>query len=305
MVHDVVIIGGGPAGLTAALYTARANLKPLVIEGKAPGGQLTTTTEVENFPGFPQGVQGPELVRLMREQAARFGATYITEDVTRVELAGTTRRVHTESTMVEAKVVILALGARAKMLGLPSEARLFGKGVSTCATCDGFFFRGKEVVVVGGGDSAMEEALFLARLVNKVIVIHRRDVLKASKIMQERAKANPKIAFLWNTGIEEVLGENNVTGLRIKNLFTSKEEEFTCQGMFLAIGHEPNTEFLKGQVQLDVKGYIMVKEGTTATNIPGVFACGDAVDHRYRQAITAAGTGCMAALDTERYLLGT
>lgn len=302
--RKVVIIGSGPAGLTAAIYTARAGLEPLVLEGVQPGGQLTTTTEIENFPGFPEGVQGPELMDKMREQAQRFGAQCEFRSATRVDLSRRpfTVEIDGEET-VRTGTLILATGASAQYLGLDSETRLRGHGVSACATCDGFFFRGKEVAVIGGGDTALEEASFLTHFATKVTIVHRRDKLRGSKPMQERAMANPKIAFLWDSVVEEVLdeGTGSVTGLRIRNVKTAALSVLPVQGMFLGIGHLPNTQFLGGQVELDPKGYVVTKRHTE-TSVPGVFACGDVVDTRYRQAITAAGTGCAAAIDAERFL---
>ncbi len=302
--RKVVIIGSGPAGLTAAIYTARAGLEPLVLEGIQPGGQLTTTTEIENFPGFPEGVQGPELMDKMREQAQRFGAQCEFRSATRVDLSARPFSVEIDGEeTVQTATLILATGASAQYLGLDSETRLRGHGVSACATCDGFFFRGKEVAVVGGGDTALEEASFLTHFATKVTVIHRRDKLRGSKPMQERAMANPKIAFLWDSVVEEVLdeGTGSVTGLRVRNVKTDAVSVLPVQGMFLGIGHLPNTQFLGGQVALDPKGYVLTKQHTE-TSVPGVFACGDVVDTRYRQAITAAGTGCAAAIDAERFL---
>lgn len=302
--RKVVIIGSGPAGLTAAIYTARAGLEPLVLEGIQPGGQLTTTTEIENFPGFPEGVQGPELMDKMREQAQRFGAQCEFRSATRVDLSARPFSVEIDGEeTVQTATLILATGASAQYLGLDSETRLRGHGVSACATCDGFFFRGKEVAVVGGGDTALEEASFLTHFATKVTVIHRRDKLRGSKPMQERAMANPKIAFLWDSVVEEVLdeGTGSVTGLRVRNVKTDAVSVLPVQGMFLGIGHLPNTQFLGGQVALDPKGYVLTKRHTE-TSVSGVFACGDVVDTRYRQAITAAGTGCAAAIDAERFL---
>ncbi len=302
--RKVVIIGSGPAGLTAAIYAARAGLEPLVLEGIQPGGQLTTTTDVENFPGFPEGIEGPELMDKMREQAQRFGAQCEFRSVTRVDLSKRPFTVEIDGTeTVLAATLILATGASAQYLGLESETRLLGHGVSACATCDGFFFRGKEVAVVGGGDTALEEATFLTHFASKVTVIHRRDQLRASKPLQDRASANPKIAFLWDSVVEEVLdgGTGSVNGLRVRNVKTNEISTLPVDGMFLGIGHVPNTVFLKGHVEMDPKGYVLTKHNTE-TSVSGVFACGDVVDTRYRQAITAAGTGCAAAIDAERFL---
>ncbi len=300
--RNVVIIGSGPAGLTAAIYAARANLSPLLIEGWQSGGQLTTTTEVENYPGFAKGVMGPELMKDMRTQAGRFGTEFLTGDVTAVNLAQRpfTLTIDGEHT-VQTRTVIIATGASAIPIGLKNEARLTGHGVSTCATCDGFFFKEKELLVVGGGDSALEEANFLTKFATKVSVIHRRDKLRASKIMQDRAMHNEKISFIWNSIVEDILGTDVVTGARIKNVVTGKSSDVSCSGVFVAIGHRPNTALFTGQIDMDEKGYIRTHHGT-ATNIPGVFAAGDVQDSTYRQAVTAAGSGCMAAIDAERFL---
>ena len=300
--RNVVIIGSGPAGLTASIYTARANLSPLLIEGWQSGGQLTTTTEVENYPGFARGIMGPELMKDMRAQAGRFGTEFLTGDVTAVNLAQRpfTLTVDGEHT-VQTRTVIIATGASAIPIGLKNEARLTGHGVSTCATCDGFFFKEKELLVVGGGDSALEEANFLTKFATKVSVVHRRDKLRASKIMQDRAMRNEKIAFIWNSIVEDILGTDVVTGARIKNVVTGTSSDISCSGVFVAIGHRPNTSLFTGQVDMDEKGYIRTHHGT-ATNIPGVFAAGDVQDSTYRQAVTAAGSGCMAAIDVERLL---
>ncbi|HEY5595617.1 MAG TPA: thioredoxin-disulfide reductase [Nitrospiria bacterium] len=301
-IRNVIIIGSGPAGLTAALYAARANLKPLVIEGLQSGGQLMITTDVENYPGFPNGILGPELMKQMRDQVERFGTDFVRGDITAVDLKKNPFRISTDEGAYYGKTLIIASGASAKLMGLSSERRLMGHGVSACATCDGFFFRGKEVVVIGGGDTAMEVATFLTKFASKVTIIHRRDSLRASKIMQDRAKANPKIAFIWDTVVEDVMGDPVVTGVRVKNLKTGKTAEMKCDGVFVAIGHEPNTKLFAGQLTLDKQGYIITKKETTETSAPGVFAAGDVQDHRYRQAVTAAGTGCMAAMDAEKYL---
>ncbi len=300
--RHVVIIGSGPAGLTAAIYTARANLSPLLIEGWQSGGQLTTTTEVENYPGFAKGIVGPELMKEMRAQAERFGTEFLTGDVSAVNFKNRplTLTIDGERT-VETQTAIIATGASAIPIGVPNEKRLTGHGVSTCATCDGFFFRGKELVVVGGGDSAMEEATFLTKFATKVSIVHRRDKLRASKIMQERAMKNEKIAFVWNSVVEDILGRDLVTGVRLKNVVTGKTTDLACAGVFVAIGHRPNTALFTGQLDMDEKGYIRTSKGTT-TSVPGIFAAGDVQDSTYRQAITAAGTGCMAAIDVERFL---
>ncbi|CAM3005841.1 thioredoxin-disulfide reductase [Paenibacillus sediminis] len=305
MMYKTIVIGTGPAGLTAAIYLARANLKPLVIEGMEPGGQLTTTTEVENFPGFPEGIMGPQLMDNMRKQAERFGAEFKAGMVTEVDLSKRPFKLKVEGMgEVEAESVIISTGASAKYLGIPGEQENVGRGVSTCATCDGFFFRGKNIIVVGGGDSAMEEASFLTRFATSVTIVHRREELRASKIMQDRARQNDKIKWALNrTPLEVVTNEQGVVqGLKVLNNSTKQEEIIEAAGVFVAIGHTPNTKFLGGQIDTDQNGYIVVKPGTTKTNIPGVFACGDVQDFRYRQAITAAGTGCMAALDCERFL---
>jgi thioredoxin reductase (NADPH) len=301
--RNVVIIGSGPAGYTAAIYTARALLEPLVVAGYQAGGQLMLTTEVENFPGFPEGIQGPELMERMRQQAERFGAEVVWKDATAVDFSTWPYRVQVGSTWVEAKTVIIATGARPRMLEVPGEREWLGRGVSTCATCDGAFFREQVVGVVGGGDSAIEEALFLTRFASRVYVIHRRDKLRASKIMQDRAFRNPKIAFLWNTVVEAIHGEpsKGVTGVTLRDTQTGERREFPLDGLFVAIGHVPNTDLFRGQVELDERGYIVV-DRRLRTNKPGVFAAGDVVDFVYRQAITAAGMGCMAAIEAERYL---
>ncbi len=301
--RDVIIIGSGPAGYTAAIYASRANLKPLMFEGDEVGGQLMTTTDVENFPGFPKGVLGPELMAAMKEQAARFGTELVSEKVTAVDFSSRPFKVVAGNRVEYAKTVIISTGASARRLGLESEKALYGRGVSACATCDGFFFKDKEVVVVGGGDSAMEEANFLTRFATKVTILVRSDKLRASKIMEERSKSNPKIAFLWNVEVADILGvaEGRVTGVVLKDTKTGETREMKTDGVFAAIGHVPNTSLFAGVLELDKIGYIVTKNGTE-TNVPGVFACGDVQDFKYRQAVTAAGTGCMAALDAQRLL---
>ncbi len=299
--HDVIILGSGPAGYTAALYTSRAFLKTLILTGIQPGGQLTTTTDVDNYPGFAGGIKGPALMDEMKKQAERFGTEVVPETVKTIRQEdGKTFQVVTEGKTFEGRAVIVATGAQAMYLGLPSEQAFMGKGVSACATCDGFFFRGKEVVVVGGGDTAMEEATFLTKFATKVTIVHRRDEFRASAIMLDRARKDPKITFLTNKIPDEIVGDTMVTGIRLKDTKTGEIAEYPTQGVFLAIGHKPSTEFLKGVVELDEKGYIVVKE--TATSVPGIFAAGDCVDHRYRQAIVAAGQGCMAAMNAEKWL---
>jgi len=304
-VHDVIVIGSGPAGYTAAVYAARAQLTPLVFEGTQFGGALMTTTEVENYPGFRDGITGPELMDQMREQALRFGADLRMEDVDEVSLDGPVKSVTVGGETHRARAVILAMGAAARHLGVPGEDKLLGMGVSTCATCDGFFFRDQDIAVVGGGDSAMEEATFLTRFARSVTLIHRRDEFRASRIMLERAKANDKITFLLNTQVLEVEGDNRVTGVRVRNSATGEESTLSVTGVFVAIGHDPRSELVRGQVDVDSDGYVVVRDHTTSTSIEGVFAAGDLVDHTYRQAITAAGTGCSAAIDAERWLAET
>lgn len=300
--RNIVIIGSGPAGLTAAIYSARANLSPLLIEGWQSGGQLTTTTEVENYPGFAKGIMGPELMKDMRAQAERFGTEFLTGDVSAVRFTQRPFSITIDGEQtVQAKTIIIATGASAIQIGLPNEKRLTGHGVSTCATCDGFFFKGKELIVVGGGDSAMEEANFLTKFATKVSIVHRRDKLRASKIMQDRSMKNEKISFVWNSVVEDILGNEVVTGVRLTNIVTGKTVVMPCAGVFVAIGHRPNTALFTGQLDLDTKGYLIAKNGT-ATSVPGIFAAGDVQDSTYRQAITAAGSGCMAAIDAERFL---
>ncbi len=302
-VRDVIVIGSGPAGYTAALYAARAQLKPLVFEGSVTaGGALMNTTDVENFPGFPDGVLGPDLMDAMRKQAERFGAELVAEDVTEVDLAADPKVVKAEADTYYAKTVIIATGSGYRELGVPGEKLLSGHGVSWCATCDGYFFREQHIAVVGGGDSALEEAMFLTRFAASVTLVHRRSELRASKIMQERAFANPKIRFLWDTVVTEVQGEGKVSGLALRNVKTGEETTLEVTGVFVAIGHDPRSELFTGQLETDSEGYLVVEHPSTRTAIPGVFACGDVVDHIYRQAVTAAGTGCSAALDAERFL---
>ncbi len=307
-VRNVIIVGSGPAGLTAAIYTARASLAPLVIEGEPsstsdqPGGQLMLTTEVENFPGFPEGIMGPELMMNFRSQAERFGAEYITEKVTTVDFDARPFKVWVRETEYQAHSIIVSTGARSLWLGLEAEQRLIGHGVSSCATCDGFFFRDQHIAVVGGGDSAIEEATFLTKFAAKVTIIHRRDELRASKIMQDRAFANPKIEFLWNHTVTELHGESSLEGAEVTNVLTGETSTLPVTGLFVAIGHQPNTELFKGVLDMEDSGYLITEPGSTRTNIDGIFACGDVQDHTYRQAITAAGSGCMAAIDAERWL---
>jgi thioredoxin reductase (NADPH) len=301
-IRDVIIVGSGPAGYTAAVYTARANLRPLVIEGVQYGGALMNTTEVENFPGFVDGIQGPDLMDHMRKQAERFGAELVSDDATELDLTGDVKRVVVGGETYLGRTVILAMGSAYRMLGLPNEDRLMGHGVSACATCDGFFFRGQNIAVVGGGDSAMEEATFLTRFADKVTLLHRRDAFRASKIMQERALSNPKIEVRWNTVVEDIIGDDKVSGLAVRNTVSGEGSTLDVTGLFVAIGHDPRSELVRGQVDLDDEGYVVVEAPSTRTNLTGVFACGDLVDHTYRQAITAAGTGCAAALDAERHL---
>ena len=305
--HKIAIIGSGPAGLTAALYAARANLHPIVFEGIQPGGQLTITTEVENYPGFAKGIMGPDLMEIFREQAQKFGAKSVYKNITKVDFSRRPFKLGSEEEEHTAEAVIVATGASAKLLDLPSEKEYMGYGVSACATCDGFFFKNQEVIVVGGGDTAIEEATFLTKFASKVTIIHRRNELRASKIMQDRAVKNPKIAFVWDSVVSEVLGKSDngkkcLTGVKLKNVKTGVESTLRTDGLFVGIGHRPNTDLFKGQLDMNSVGYLVTKEHSTQTNIPGVFAAGDVADSVYRQAVTAAGTGCMAAIDAERFL---
>ena len=306
--HEVIIIGSGPAGLTAAIYAARASLRPLVIEGEPsstsdqPGGQLMLTTEVENFPGFPEGVMGPDLMMKFRDQAARFEATFITEKVTMVDFSNRPFSVWVRDTKYTAQSIIVSTGAQSIMLGLENEKRFYGHGLSTCATCDGFFFKGQEIAVIGGGDSAIEEATFLTKFASKVTIVHRRETLRASKIMQQRALTNPKIEFKWNSQVTEILGDDKLQGVGLVDTVTGQKSKLDVTGLFVAIGHRPNTDLFKDILEMEDNGYLKTRAGSSYTNISGVFACGDVQDHTYRQAITAAGSGCMAAIDCERWL---
>lgn len=304
MLNKVIIIGSGPAGLTAAIYASRANLEPLCIEGTQPGGQLTITTDVENFPGFPEGVQGPELMNLFRKQAEKFGTKFVSSDATRVDFSVKPFVVEVDKERYTGQSLIVATGASARTLGLPTEKAFLGHGLSMCATCDGFFFRGQEVFIVGGGDTAIEEAVFLTRFASRVTIVHRRDELRASKILRDRAFKNEKIEFIWDSVVIEILGTENkkVTGMRLRNKKTGKETNIECTGLFIAIGHQPNTILFKGQLEMDSKGYIVTQPDSTRTSVEGVFACGDVQDHVFRQAVTAAGSGCMAAIEAERWL---
>jgi thioredoxin reductase (NADPH) len=300
--RNVIVVGSGPAGYTAALYAARADLAPLVFEGTQYGGALMTTTDVENYPGFPEGILGPDLMTKLREQAERFGAELLPDDVVSLDLIGPVKTVRTLDATYTADAVILAMGSAYRKLGIPREDELAGHGVSWCATCDGFFFRDQDIAVVGGGDTAMEEATFLSRFARTVTVVHRRDTLRASRIMADRAELNPKIQWAWNSEVVDILGDQTVSGIRLRDTRTGAERELAVGGLFIAIGHEPRSELVQGQVDLDAEGYVTVSPESTRTNLAGVFAAGDLVDHRYRQAITAAGTGCAAAIDAERYL---
>jgi len=303
-VRNVIVLGSGPAGLTAAIYAARAELKPLVLEGLQPGGQLTITTDVDNYPGFENGVMGPELMDVMKKQAARFGTDFEMVTIDRVELDGDVKTLYAGDREFRCRTLVISTGASARWLGLENEAKLMGRGVSACATCDGFFFKEKVIAVVGGGDTAVEEATFLTKFGSKVYLIHRRDELRASKAMQSRAVANEKLELVWDSVVEEVLGspETGVTGVTLKNVKTGEVSDLECQGLFIAIGHDPNTQIFKGKLDMDHNGYLLIESGSTKTNVPGVFAAGDVADHVYRQAVTAAGMGCMAALDAERHL---
>jgi len=301
-VEKVIIIGSGPAGLTAAIYSSRALLQPFMIEGEEVGGQLMTTTDVENFPGFPKGIMGPEMMGLIKEQAQRFGTRFLARNVTKVDFSSRPFKIWVGDDLYQSQTVIISTGASAKYLGLPNERRLLGRGVSACATCDGAFFKNQEVIIVGGGDTAMEEATFLTRFASKVYIVHRRDHFRASKIMAEKAMNNPKIEVIWNSGVEDIIGENAVEGAKLKNYVTGEETIKKVQGVFIAIGHQPNTALFKGQLDMNEVGYLKVKPHTTYTSVEGVFAAGDVADHVYRQAITAAGTGCMASIDAERWL---
>ncbi len=301
-IRNVIILGSGPAGLTAAIYAARADLEPLVLEGIQPGGQLTITTDVENYPGFENPIMGPELMEIMKKQAARFGTEFEFATVDRVELDGPVKTVYAGKTAYRSRTLIISTGATARWLGIPSEERLMGHGVSACATCDGFFFRDQVITVVGGGDTALEEATFLSKFGSKVYVVHRRGELRASKAMQDRAFANPKIEFIWDSVVDEVVGDDKVAGVRLKNIKTGDVKSLDTGGLFIAIGHTPNTSIFKGVLDMDANGYLTIEPGSTRTSVAGVFAAGDVTDHVYRQAVTAAGMGCMSALDAERYL---
>ena len=306
--YKVIVIGSGPAGLTAALYTARANLSPIVFEGLQPGGQLTITTEVENYPGFPKGIMGPELMDLFRQQAKKFGAESVFQEVTSVDFSSRPFKIVSDGTTYFGDTIVVSTGATAKLLGIPSEHEYMGYGVSACATCDGFFFKNQHVMVIGGGDTAMEEATYLTKFASKVSVVHRRNELRASKVMQARAFSNPKIEFVWDSAVDEVLGKNeggrkSFTGVRLRNLKTGTITEFACDGLFLAIGHQPNTKLFEGVLDMDAVGYLITKPHSTETNVAGVFAAGDVADPTYRQAVSAAGSGCMAAIDAERFLV--